>query len=97
MIDTNDWKIWGFAFCKCLVFLSNNNQDELDVLLSTTDKWSILGARDAIDYFNTCNGVYEFLILANNEQWLKEYYNKIYSPNPKFNSDNYKTENIIDV
>jgi hypothetical protein len=48
--------------------------------------WSLLGARDAVDYWNTCEGKYEFLMLTFDWKWLSDYYAKIYSPNAKFNN-----------
>jgi hypothetical protein len=105
MFDTdNKFDIWTKAFQKCLVILNEINnqnnlasQSNLEILLDTAKDWEILGVRDAIEYFDTCKGKREFLILAEQHWWLTEYFNKIYSPNPKFNPNNYPTVGIIDV
>lgn len=104
MLDDNKIDIWSDAFQKCLIILDEINnqnivasQSKLEIILDTAKDWEILGVRDAIEYFEVCQGKQEFLRLADQQKWLLEYHTKIYSPNPKFNPNNYPTAGIIDV
>jgi hypothetical protein len=89
---------WRTAFRECIKLYDDVNktgsvesQHRLETWLSEAQgehaMWSLLGARDAIDYWNTCEGKHEFLMLTFEWKWLSEYYAKIYTPNPTFNGD----------
>ncbi len=51
----------------------------LGVWLGVGDDWSIKGAEDAVDYYNSVKGNYDKLMLSFEWAWLKEYYSKKYS------------------
>jgi hypothetical protein len=89
---------WRTAFRECIKLYDDVNktgsvesQNRLETWLSEAEgdnaMWSLLGARDAVDFWNTCEGKHEFLMLTFEWKWLSEYYAKIYTPNPKFNGD----------
>jgi hypothetical protein len=89
---------WRTAFRECIKLYDDVNktasvesQHRLETWLSEAcgehAMWSLLGARDAVDYWNTCEGKHEFLMLTFEWKWLSEYYAKIYTPNAKFNDD----------
>ena len=89
---------WRTAFRECIKLYDDvkktasvESQHRLEVWLSEAEgdnaMWSLLGARDAVDYWTTCEGKHEFLMLTYEWKWLSEYYTKIYSPNSKFNSE----------
>jgi hypothetical protein len=89
---------WRTAFRECIKLYDDINktssvesQHRLETWLSEAvgehAMWSLLGARDAVDYWNTCEGKHEFLMLTFEWKWLSEYYAKIYTPNAKFNDD----------
>ena len=89
---------WRTAFRECIKLYDDVNktasiesQHRLETWLSEARgehaMWSLLGARDAVDYWNTCEGKHEFLMLTFEWKWLSEYYAKIYTPNAKFSDD----------
>jgi hypothetical protein len=89
---------WRTAFRECIKLYDDVNktgsvesQHRLETWLSEAvgehAMWSLLGARDAVDYWNTCEGKHEFLMLTFEWKWLSNYYAKIYTPNAKFNDD----------
>ena len=41
-------------------------------------EWSVRGAEDAIEYYNSVNGVYDKLMLSYEWAWLKQYYDAKY-------------------
>jgi hypothetical protein len=96
---------WRTAFRECIKLFDDvqkngsiESQYRLDCWLGQAEgehsMWSLLGAKDAIDYWLTCEGKYEFLILTFEWWWLKDYYAKIYTPNLKI-SDEYIQESQI--
>ena len=93
----NDFDLWSKGFTTCLNLLDDKHADVEEYLSGIYD-WEILGARDAIDYYKMCEGQYEFLVLAGERSWQEKHYNKIYTPNPKFDPDNFDgSDEIIDV
>jgi hypothetical protein len=96
---------WRTAFRECIKLFDDvqkngsvESQYRLDCWLGEAkgehSMWSLLGAKDAIDYWLTCEGKYEFLMLTFEWWWLKDYYAKIYTPNAKV-SDQYIQESQI--
>jgi len=96
---------WRTAFRECVKLFDDvqkngsvESQYRLDCWLGQAEgehgMWSLLGARDAVDYWLTCEGKYEFLMLTFDWWWLKDYYAKIYTPNDKV-SDQYIQESQI--
>jgi hypothetical protein len=96
---------WRTAFRECIKLFDDvqkngsvESQYRLDCWLGQAEgehgMWSLLGAKDAIDYWLTCEGKYEFLMLTFEWWWLKDYYAKIYTPNAKV-SDQYIQESQI--
>jgi hypothetical protein len=89
---------WRTAFRECIKLYNDVNktasvesQYRLETWLGQAEgenaMWSLLGARDAVDYWNNCQGQHEFLMLTYEWKWLSDYYAKIYTPNAKFNDD----------
>jgi len=96
---------WRTAFRECIKLFDDvqknssvESQYRLDCWLGQAEgehgMWSLLGAKDAIDYWLTCEGKYEFLMLTFEWWWLKDYYAKIYTPNATV-SDQYIQESQI--
>ena len=101
--DTTPELTWRTAFRECVKLFDDvqktgniESQYRLDCWLTKSGgehgMWSVLGARDAIDYWITCEGKYEFLMLTFEWQWLKDYYAKIYTPNAKFDAAKWTDE-----
>ena len=83
-----DFDNWSIGFTNCLRLLYDQSTD-LDTYLDTAQGWEILGARDAIDYYTMCDGRQEFWLTAKERWWQEQHYQKIYSPNPKFDPEKY--------
>ena len=89
---------WRTAFRECIKLLEDVNttgsiesQSRLDTWLGIAEgehsMWSLLGARDAIEYYNMCKTheyYYEFLMKSFEWKWLGDYYASIYTPNATF-------------
>ena len=66
----------------------------LDVAQGDNAMWSLLGAKDAIEYYVTSQGKHEFLMLSFEWKWLQDYYNKIYNPNARFDANKWTDESF---
>lgn len=81
---------WRTAFREVIKLIDNvkktnsvESQYRLDIWLSKANglnaKWSLCGAKDAVDYYSSVNGDYTDLMQSFDWGWLKEYYNSKYS------------------
>lgn len=80
---------WRTAFRECVklkddVVKTGNVESNyrLKVWTSTAEgqhaEWSIKGAQDAVDYYESVNGNHDQLMLSFEWQWLKEYWTKLH-------------------
>jgi hypothetical protein len=83
--NTSEWDTWRTAFREVikLKYNSLNLIDEqsryrLDVWLSVADgqfsQWSLKGAKDAVDYYETVDGEFDKLKLSYDWEWLYNHY-----------------------
>ena len=84
---------WRTAFRECIKLLdaqtkqvSFENQHRLDAWLNNGEgingKWSIQGARDAEQYYESVSGDFGRLKLSYDWKWLKSHYESLHGPVP---------------
>lgn len=80
---------WRTAFREVIKLIDDTNKTDsiesqyrlntwLTVANGVNADWSILGARDAVDYYKQVDGAYDKLMLSFDWDWLKEYYTTKY-------------------
>ena len=80
MYNETPWMTWRTAFRECIKLKASLPNVENEWRLSqwltvdrTTDKWSMKGAEDAIDYYNAVNGDFAELKKSYDWDWLATY------------------------
>ena len=86
------WIAWRSAFRECIKLkhsLPNiENQHRLDQWLTvnlqrdTTGDWSIQGAKDAVEYYDSVQGSFDALKLTYEWAWLADYFFKLHGLTP---------------
>ena len=87
------WVAWRSAFRECIKLkhsLPNiENQHRLDKWLSKNlqgdviGNWSICGAQDAMEYYDSVQGRFEALRLSYEWSWLEQYFENKYKLHPQ--------------
>ena len=82
--NTSEWDTWRTAFRECIKLKASStveNIERLESWLSIANgdyaEYSLLGAKNAIEYYETVNGDFDKLRLSYDWMWLKEQFNKI--------------------
>ena len=91
MFNTDEWSTWRTSFrealkLKATVVANPDDSDSISRLLAWStighgnfSEYSINGALDAIEYYDSVNGELDKLRLSYDWPWLKEYFNTKYS------------------
>ena len=82
------WTVWRTAFRECIKLKNSTGADSeyrLNKWLTSDDgtpvsAWSRAGAKDAVDYFTSVNGVYDLLYKTYEWSWLENYFTSKYCP-----------------
>jgi len=84
--NSSEYDTWRTSFRECIKLKHYNDIDSLQrlELWSTVDNgnygtMSVLGAKDAIEYYNSVNGELEKLMLSYDWDWLYQFYHGKYS------------------
>jgi hypothetical protein len=96
---------WRTAFRETIKLLDDVNttgsiesQHRLDTWFSVAEgensMWSLLGAKDAAEYWNETKGQFEFLMKSYEWKWLHERYTTIYTPNARFDASSWTDESF---
>jgi hypothetical protein len=85
MYNTDAWSTWRTSFREVLKLRDSDSQaskDRLEVWINKAEgdffEYSILGAKDAIEYYDEVNGDLHKLRLSYDWAWLKERYKQQY-------------------
>ena len=85
MYNTDAWSTWRTSFREVLKLRADDSQaskDRLEIWLNKAEgdffEYSILGAKDAIEYYDEVNGDLHKLRLSYDWAWLKERYKHHY-------------------
>ena len=85
MYNTDEWTTWRTAFREALKLKADSSQaskDRLDTWLNIGEgefaQYSINGAVDAVEYYESVNGELDKLRLSYDWPWLQEYFNTKY-------------------
>lgn len=77
---------WRSAFRECIKLRQSNDDASINRLKiwlavgkGNHGEWSILGAKDAVEYYRKVNGSLDRLMLSYDWQWLNEYFQKKYN------------------
>jgi hypothetical protein len=86
MYATNAWDTWRTAFRECVKLKHQNKQESderLEIWTTVADghygNMSILGAKDAVEYYESVDGKLDKLMLSYDWSWLHEHYEQKYS------------------
>jgi len=86
--NTSEWDTWRTAFRECIKLKASStveNIERLERWLSIANgdyaEYSLLGAKNAIEYYETVNGDFDKLRLSYDWMWLKEQFNNINTTN----------------
>ena len=86
MFNTDEWSTWRTAFREAIKLRASTSDDSkyrLDVWLTKGEgpfaQYSINGALDAVEYYESVNGDSDKLRLSYDWPWLKEYFNTKYN------------------
>jgi len=81
MYNTSAWDTWRTAFREMIKLCCNTDQDSIDRGAAWLNKgdgdfgeYSKLGAKDAVDYYDSVDGNMEKLMLSYDWEWLYQYY-----------------------
>ena len=81
MYNTSKWDTWRTAFREMIKLCCNTDQDSIDRGSAWLNKgagafgeYSKMGARDAVNYYNSVDGNMEKLMLSYDWEWLHQYY-----------------------
>lgn len=85
MFNTSEWDTWRTAFRE-VIKLRNSDSDEskerlytwLNVANGQFAHFSVQGAKDAVEYYESVNGDFEKLKLSYDWPWLKSYFDSKY-------------------
>ena len=84
--NTDPYSTWRTAFREVIKLCCNTDQESIDRKLAWLNvgnndfgEYSKLGAKDAVNYYESVNGDIEKLRLSYEWEWLNKYYNEIYS------------------
>lgn len=82
VFNSSPWDTWRTAFRECIKLQHANDQESLfrlnvwkTIARGEYSEYSLKGAKDAIDYYNSVNGEFDKLKLSYEWQWLWEYFN----------------------
>jgi len=85
MYNSSPYDTWRTAFREMIKLCCNTDQESIDrgaAWLNTGNgdfgEYSKLGAKDAIDYYNSVDGDMDKLMLSYDWEWLHEFYMKYY-------------------
>jgi hypothetical protein len=83
--NTDEWSTWRTSFREALKLRANNDEiskNRLEFWLTVGSgkfsQYSIDGAADAVDYYESVNGDFEKLKLSYDWPWLNQMFNKKY-------------------
>ena len=83
MYNSSPYDTWRTAFREMIKLCCNIDQDSIDRSSAWLNKgngdfgeYSKMGARDAVDYYNSVDGNMEKLMLSYDWEWLYQYYQK---------------------
>ena len=83
MYNSSPYDTWRTAFREMIKLCCNTDQDSIDRSSAWLNKgdgdfgeYSKMGARDAVDYYNSVDGNMEKLMLSYDWEWLYEFYMK---------------------
>lgn len=86
MYNSSEYDTWRTAFREMIKLCCNTDQDSIDRGSAWLNKgngefgeYSKMGARDAVDYYNSVDGDMEKLMLSYDWEWLTQYYHGMYS------------------
>ena len=81
MYNSSPYDTWRTAFREMIKLCCNTDQDSIDRSSAWLNKgdgdfgeYSKMGARDAVDYYNSVDGNMEKLMLSYDWEWLYQYY-----------------------
>jgi hypothetical protein len=81
MYNSSPYDTWRTAFREMIKLCCNTDQDSIDRSSAWLNKgngdfgeYSKMGARDAVDYYNSVDGNMEKLMLSYDWEWLHQYY-----------------------
>ena len=88
--NSDPWSTWRTSFRETLKlthYLSSQPDVETEYRVNAwlekasgpNANWCLLGAKDAVDYYESVNGEYAKLFLSFDWAWLRDFYNKKYS------------------
>jgi hypothetical protein len=84
--NTDPYSTWRTAFREVLKLCCNTDQESIDRKSSWLNvgngeygDYSILGAKDAVNYYQSVDGDIDKLKLSYEWDWLDKYYNELYS------------------
>lgn len=85
MYNSSEYDTWRTAFREMIKLCTNTDQDSIDRGAAWMNKgngdfgnYSKMGARDAVDYYNSVDGNMEKLMLTYDWDWLNQYYQHKY-------------------
>jgi hypothetical protein len=83
--NSSEYDTWRTAFREMIKLCTNTDQDSIDRGAAWMNKgngdfgnYSKMGARDAVDYYNSVDGNMEKLMLTYDWDWLNQYYQHKY-------------------
>jgi hypothetical protein len=82
MYNSSEWDTWRTAFRECIKLCNSNDTESKDRLLAWQEgtgqfsEYSIKGAKDAIEYYESVNGEFSELMKSYDWAWLKTYYTR---------------------
>ena len=88
IFNTSEWDTWRTAFREVIKLKHNvetindtSSKERLNIWLTVANgvyaEWSIKGAKDAVDYYNSVNGNFDQLKYSYDWEWLREKFNSI--------------------
>lgn len=88
MYNTSVWDTWRTAFRECIKLVyakDNESKHRLDIWRSVANgpfsEYSLRGATDAVEYYNSVNGDFNKLKLSYDWKWLHDRFTKIVEQN----------------
>ena len=85
-LEGDNWTDWRTAFRETVKLMHYNSQSptidseyRLHAWMNTGTPWAIKGAQDGKDFYERCGGDEGWLLLTVEWDWLKKYYDSLYS------------------
>lgn len=89
IFNTSKWDTWRTSFREVIKLKYNatlfNDPDSLlrlntwlNIANGNYSEWSLIGSKDAVNYYESVNGEFDKLKLSYDWEWLRQYYNKKY-------------------